>query len=79
MGDKPRGSSSSISKLVTFAEAATQASNSAAWWRKLASRGQLPVVKLGRSTRLRAEDVERVIRAGLHPVREPGQPRRGVA
>ena len=73
MIDKSKQPTTPIPKLITFAEAAAQASNSAAWWRKLATRGHLPVVKLGRSTRLRVEDVERVIRTGLQPARESGR------
>ena len=61
-----------MTKLLTFSEAAQRASNSAAWWRKLAGRRAIPVVKLGRSSRLREHDVERVIRSG---VRSPGRTR----
>ncbi len=56
-----------MSRLLTFAQAAEKAANSPAWWRKLAGRGCVPVVKLGRSSRLREEDVERVIREGYRP------------
>ncbi len=58
-----------MGKLLTFAQAAERAANSPAWWRKLASRRGIAVVKVGRSTRLREEDVERVIRDGYRPAR----------
>lgn len=56
-----------MGKLLTFREAADRASNSPAWWRKLAARRRIEVVKLGRSARLREDDVERVIRGGVRP------------
>jgi hypothetical protein len=62
-----------MQKLLTFTEAAQLASNSPAWWRKLASRHQIAVVKLGRSSRLREEDVARIMREGLRPARESGR------
>ena len=58
-----------MGKLVTFAEAAERAANSPAWWRKLAARRGIAVVKLGRCARLREEDVERVICDGYRPAR----------
>jgi hypothetical protein len=57
-------------QLMTFAEAGSLASNSPAWWRKLATRQHIPVVKLGRSSRLREEDVTRIIAEGFCPARE---------
>jgi hypothetical protein len=62
-------------RLITMSEAAARAANSPAWWRKLAARQQIPVVKLGRSTRLREEDVERVIAAGFQPATTHPRPR----
>jgi excisionase family DNA binding protein len=59
-----------MQKLMTFAEAARLASNSSAWWRKLAARREIAVVKLGRSARLREDDVERIIRESVRPARE---------
>jgi excisionase family DNA binding protein len=56
-------------KLISYSEAASRASNSAAWWRRLAARRQIPVVKLGRSCRLREEDVSRIIEQGFRPAR----------
>jgi hypothetical protein len=59
-----------VSQLITFAQAGLLASNSPAWWRKLVARRQIPVVKLGRSSRLREEDVNRIIAEGFRPARE---------
>jgi hypothetical protein len=56
-------------RLVTFAQAGALAANSPAWWRKLVARRQIPVVKLGRSSRLREEDVNRIIAEGFRPAR----------
>jgi hypothetical protein len=52
-------------RLLTFREAAALASNSPAWWRKLAARRVITVVKLGRSARLREDNVIRVLRDGV--------------
>jgi len=62
-----------MEKLLTFSEAAERCSISAAWWRKQAARGRIAVVKLGRATRLREDDVQRVIRDGLRPARPAAQ------
>jgi hypothetical protein len=62
------------SRLLSFTDAAARASNSPAWWRKLAARRQIPMVKLGRSSRLREEDVNRIIAEGFRLAR-PGEPR----
>lgn len=59
-------------KLVSYSEAAARGSNSAAWWRKLAARRQIPVIKLGRSSRLREEDVTRIIAEGFRPAQPRG-------
>lgn len=59
-------------QLITMTEAAARAANSAAWWRKLAARGEIPVVKLGRSSRLREADVNRIISEGVQTRRPVG-------
>jgi hypothetical protein len=71
---QPRQSSETPGRLLTIADAASRAANSPAWWRKLAARRQIPVIKLGRSSRLREEDVTRIIAEGFRPAR-PGAPR----
>jgi hypothetical protein len=62
----------STPRLITFAEAAARAANSPAWWRKLAARQQIQAVKLGRSCRLREEDVSRIIAEGFRPAKPRG-------
>jgi excisionase family DNA binding protein len=71
--DNPKQPPLPFPKLCTFAEAAARASNSVAWWRKLAARRGIGVVKLGRSVRLRESDVERIVREGFRPPREIGR------
>jgi len=65
-------SSASPGRLLTIADAAARAANSPAWWRKLAARRQIPVIKLGRSSRLREEDVNRIIAEGFRPAERRG-------
>jgi hypothetical protein len=60
-----------LPKLMTFAEAAAHASNSVAWWRKLAARRGITTVKLGRSVRVLEADVGRIVRDGVRSAREP--------
>jgi hypothetical protein len=67
-----RHSSETPGRLLTIADAAARAANSPAWWRKLASRRQIPVIKLGRSSRLREEDVNRIIAEGFRPAQPRG-------
>ena len=57
------------SKLLTLKDAAARAANSVAWWRRLVARKAIPVVHLGRSVRLREEDVDRVLRDGVRSTR----------
>jgi hypothetical protein len=68
-----RGTRPLPSRLISYTEAAARASNSPAWWRKLAARRQIPMVKLGRSSRLREEDVNRIIAEGFRPARPAAQ------
>ena len=70
MVPQTRQSTETPGRLLTIADAAARAANSPAWWRKLASRRQIPVIKLGRSSRLREEDVNRIIAEGFRPARE---------
>lgn len=58
-------SSSPASPLVTFHQAAAEAANSPQWWRRLARRGGIEVVHLGRSARLKRSDVDRILASGL--------------
>ena len=54
-------------QLLTMEEAAKTLAVTEHAIRKWISQGRLPAVKLGRLTRLRLEDVERVMSEGLHP------------
>jgi hypothetical protein len=65
--------SESPGRLLTIADAAALAANSPAWWRKLAARRQIPVIKLGRSSRLRESDVNRILAEGFRPARQDAQ------
>jgi len=56
--------------LLTVVEAAERLALQPATIRKLIFQRRLPVVKLGRSVRLRDEDIEALIRLGLRPVNE---------
>jgi hypothetical protein len=56
-------------QLMTFAQAGSLAANSPAWWRRQAARGLIGIVKLGRSARLREDEVLRIIAEGSRPGR----------
>lgn len=72
MGHEHSQADPQLPRLVTFAQAGAVAANSPAWWRKLAARRHIPVVKLGRSSRLREADVNRIIADGFKPARQDG-------
>jgi hypothetical protein len=61
-------------QLLTFQDAARLGKNSPAWWRKLAARRRIATVKLGRSARLREQDVYRVLSEGFRPAQRETQP-----
>jgi excisionase family DNA binding protein len=61
-----------MDQLLTVKEAAKTLAVTEAAIRKWIYQRRLPVVKLGRLTRLRLVDVERVASAGLHPRQRPG-------
>jgi excisionase family DNA binding protein len=54
-------------RLLTVFDAAELASNSPDWWRRLIARRQIGAVRLGRTVRLRAEDVARLINENFRP------------
>jgi len=54
-----------MGKLLSLPEVASRTSTSIAFWRKVIGRKEVPVVKIGRLTRLREEDVEAFCRLGL--------------
>lgn len=53
-----------MDQLLSLSQAAEQTATTVSFWRKLIYRRRIPIVKLGKLTRLRAEDVERLIRDG---------------
>jgi excisionase family DNA binding protein len=55
-------------KLLTIVEAAERSALRPGTIRKPIYQRRLPSVKLGRSVRLREEDLEALIRLGLHPL-----------
>lgn len=54
-------------KLLTAAEAAERLAVSPVTVRRWLHRGHIPSVKLGRTLRVREEDVEALVRFGLEP------------
>ncbi len=54
-----------MSKLISLAEAAQRTSTSSAFWRRLAARGAIPTVRLGRARRIREGDFDAICRLGL--------------
>ena len=64
-----------MGKLLSVKEAAELLSCSEAAIRKWLYQGQLPYVKVGRLTRLRSEDIERVASIGLNGGQQQAQQR----
>lgn len=64
-----------MNQLVTIEDAARMLAVTEAAIRKWIYQKRLPCVKVGRLTRLRLEDVERVASAGLEPVGAKTHPR----
>jgi excisionase family DNA binding protein len=55
--------------LLTFKEVAQQTGTSVAFWRKLAARRAIAVVRLGRACRLRETDLQRFLTERCRPAR----------
>ncbi len=60
-------------KLLTVFEAAARTGRRVATWRRDILLRRIPYVKIGRSVRIPAEVVERLIRDGWRDAVEPGQ------
>ncbi len=60
-----------VEKLLTVSEVAERTRTSVAFWRKAIWRREIPIVKIGRLTRLREGDVDGFCRLGFRPAREP--------
>jgi excisionase family DNA binding protein len=58
-----------VEQLLNVQDVAAKTRTTVSYWRKLISQRRIPVVKIGRLIRLRAEDVERVLRDGYRPAR----------
>jgi len=58
-------------RLLAIHEVAALTSTSVGLWRKLASRGRIPTVKIGRLVRIPESAIEAYIRLGLRPARDP--------
>ena len=56
-------------QLLTLQDAAARTAMSVAWLRRLIARKAIPAVRLGRSVRVREEDLERLIQEGVRPTR----------
>jgi excisionase family DNA binding protein len=54
-----------VGKLLSLNEVAERTLTSVAFWRKAVSRKSVPIVKIGRLTRLREEDVNAFCRIGF--------------
>jgi len=67
----------SVEKLLSVVEVAKLTGTSIAFWRKAIWRRQIPIVKVGRLTRIRERDVDAFCRLGFRPAREPVDPKDG--
>jgi excisionase family DNA binding protein len=52
-------------RLIPLSEAARLTSTSPAFWRRLTATGTVPSVKLGRTRRIRREDLDAIVRLGV--------------
>jgi excisionase family DNA binding protein len=59
-----------VNKLLSFKEIAQQTGTSVAFWRKLAARRGIGVVRLGRACRVREADLERFLTERCRPARQ---------
>jgi excisionase family DNA binding protein len=57
--------------LLTLKEVAQQTGTSIAFWRKLAARRTIAIVRLGRACRIREADLERFLTERCRPARPP--------
>ena len=58
-----------MNRLLTYKEVAQQTGTSVAFWRKLAARRAITVVRLGRACRVREADLERFLAERCRPAR----------
>ncbi len=58
-----------MNRLLTFKDTAERTGTSVAFWRKLAARRGIAVVRLGRACRIRESDLERFLAERCRPAR----------
>lgn len=56
-----------VEQLLTVRQMAQEAANSEAFWRKVIARREIPIVRVGRSVRVRRRDFEVFLAKGLRP------------
>lgn len=59
-----------MDRLFTFKEIAERTSTSVAFWRKLAARRAIAVVRLGRACRISETELERFVTERCRPARQ---------
>jgi excisionase family DNA binding protein len=59
-----------VNRLLSFKEIAQQTGTSVAFWRKLAARREIAVVRIGRACRVREADLERFLTVRCRPARQ---------
>ncbi|MBI2525274.1 MAG: helix-turn-helix domain-containing protein [Candidatus Rokubacteria bacterium] len=69
----PHKEATPVDRLLTLKVIAAQTGTSQAFWRKLAARREIPVVRLGRACRVREADLERFLAERCRGVRETPQ------
>ncbi len=55
-----------MGRLISIAELATRTATCESTWRKAISRGEIPIVRIGRAVRVSEDVAERLIREGTH-------------
>jgi excisionase family DNA binding protein len=60
-----------MGRLNTLAELATRTSTCESTWRKKVARGEVPVIRIGRSVRVDEEIVQLIIQCGMPSRRKP--------
>lgn len=55
-----------MSRLISLAELATRTGMCESTWRKKVARGEVPVVRIGRSVRVDEEIVKLIVTCGIH-------------
>ncbi len=62
-----------MGRLITLAELATRTSTCESTWRKKVQRGDLPVIRIGRSVRVDEEVVKLIVACGVQRRSKPPQ------